>query len=309
MTVVLWVKSKQLDNLSLKQRHREALERALPGSRFIYCESREQFLEALPEAEAASSWLFKPQWFERAARLKLLVSPAAGREFFPAEAPAGVRLEFSGFHGTIMAETVLGMMLSHARRLLQAARLQTELPWPRRELEPGQRLFRGSKVTVLGFGHIGEQIGRLVKALGARITGLRRNPGSRPDYFGVEDRLLPAERLDEILPATDHLAVCLPATAETSGILDARRLELLPEEAGIYNVGRGNALDEQALAELLRRRPLCEAYLDVFREEPLPAASPLRPLPNCLILPHVSANAPEYLDLFVEELIGLLRRG
>ncbi len=309
MTVVLWVKSKQLDNLSLLQRHRQTLERALPDNRFIYCESREQFLEALPQAEAASSWRFKPEWFERASRLRLLVSPAAGRESFPAEAPAGVRMEFSSFHGKIMAETVLGMMLSHARRLLQAARLQAELPWPRRELEPGQRLFRGSRVTVLGFGHIGVQVGRLAKALGAGISGLRRHPGSEPDYFRAGDRLLPAERLDEFLPGTDHLVVCLPATAETSGILDARRLELLPEEAGIYNVGRGSALDEQALAELLRRRPLCEAYLDVFREEPLPADSPLRPLPNCLILPHLSANAPEYMDLFVEELIELLRRG
>ena len=80
----------------------------------------------------------------------------------------------------------------------------------------------------------------------------------------------------------------------------------LPQQAGIYNVGRGNAVDEDALVDLLRERPLCEAYLDVFHQEPLAAESPLRELPNCLILPHVSANAPEYMDLFVDELIDRL---
>ena len=68
-------------------------------------------------------------------------------------------------------------------------------------------------------------------------------------------------------------------------------------------MGGGNALEEEALAALLGERPLCGAYLDVFREEPLAAESPLRKLPNCLVLPHISANAPEYIDLFVDELI------
>jgi phosphoglycerate dehydrogenase-like enzyme len=127
-----------------------------------------------------------------------------------------------------------------------------------------------------------------------------------PDYFVEGDRLLAAERLDEVLRQTDHLVLCLPATPATTGIVDARRMALLPGNAGIYNVGRGNVLDEQALSVLLEERPLCEAYLDVFQEEPLAAESPLRNLPNCLILPHVSANSPEYIDLFVEELIERL---
>ena len=138
------------------------------------------------------------------------------------------------------------------------------------------------------------------------ITGVRRNPGQRPEYFTEEDSLLPVGRLEEVLPQTDHLVLCLPATPATTGIVDARRMALLPGNAGIYNVGRGNVLDEQALSVLLEERPLCEAYLDVFQEEPLAAESPLRNLPNCLILPHVSANSPEYIDLFVEELIERL---
>ena len=112
--------------------------------------------------------------------------------------------------------------------------------------------------------------------------------------------------LDRVLPDTDHLVLCLPASPGTEGILDDRRLQLLPAHAGIYNVGRGNAIDEQALASWLASHPLAAACLDVFREEPLAADSPLRSLPNCLLLPHLSAIAPDFLDLFVEELIPRL---
>lgn len=306
MVIVLWVHSKVLANLQIQDRHLHRLERAFPDSTFIHCRSTEQFLEALPRADIVCSLSFKAEWFARAPRLRRLISPTAGRDWFPSDLPTNVRFEFSTFHGKIMAETVAGMMLSHARGLLRAYSLQKKEPWPIQILEPGLRLLRGSRVTVLGFGNIGSRIARMVKCFGVRITGLRRRPGERPEYFSDEDRLLPAENLDEVLPQTDHLVICLPATPETAGIVDARRMDLLPDNAGIYNVGRGNVLDEGALTVLLEERPFCEAYLDVFREEPLAAESPLRNLPNCLILPHISADCPEYLDLFVDELVERL---
>lgn len=306
MVVVLWVHSKVFANFRLGDRHLRRLERSFPDSSFIRCQTKEQFLEALPRADIVCSFSFKAEWFAWAPRLRRLISPTAGRDWFPAELPPGVRFEFCTFHGKIMAETVVGMMLSHARGLLRAHSLQQKEAWPNQTLEQGLRLLKGSRVTVLGFGHIGSHIGRLVKCFGAVVSGVKRNPVERPDYFTEEDRLLPAERLEQVLPQTDHLVLCLPATPETTGILSARLMALLPGNAGIYNVGRGNALDEEALADLLKERRLCEAYLDVFREEPVAAESPLRSLPNCLILPHVSANAPEYIDLFIDELIERL---
>jgi phosphoglycerate dehydrogenase-like enzyme len=306
MDVILWVHSKVFSNFRIEDRHLRRLQRAFPDSTFIRCRSKERFLEALPRAEVVCSFSFKAEWFARATGLRRLISPTAGRDWFPAELPPGVRFEFSTFHGKIMAETVVGMMLSHARGLLRAYNLQQKEPWPNQILEQGLRTLKGSRVTVLGFGNIGGHIARIAKCFGALVTGLRRDPGQRPEYFVEEDRLLPAERLEEVLPQTDHLVLCLPATPETTGMVDARRLALLPGNAGIYNVGRGNVLDEEALTVLLEERPLCEAYLDVFREEPLAAESPLRNLPNCLILPHVSANSPQYIDLFVDELIERL---
>jgi phosphoglycerate dehydrogenase-like enzyme len=252
MVVILWVHSKVFANLHLHEDHLRRLERFFFEVAFIRCETKEQFLEALPGADVACSFRFEAEWFARAPRLRRLISPAAGREWFPVDVPTGMRFEFSTFHGKIMAETVAGMMLSHARGLLRAHGLQTEEWWPDQTLEPGLRVLRGSRVTVLGFGHIGDHIGRLLKCFEAVVTGVRRNPGERPGYFGEEDRLLPVDRLEEILPQTDHLVLCLPATTETTGILNARRLALLPGNAGIYNVGRGNALEEEALTDLLK---------------------------------------------------------
>ena len=96
--------------------------------------------------------------------------------------------------------------------------------------------------------------------------------------------------------------LCLPGTEGTDRLIDRRRLALLPPTATLCNVGRGNALDEEALVAALRGNRLAGASLDVFREEPLPLPSPLRTCPNLWLMPHASAIAPDYLDLFVAEL-------
>ena len=76
-----------------------------------------------------------------------------------------------------------------------------------------------------------ELIARLAKACGPRITGLRQargSPADGPAWFQAGDRILPASELDRVLPDTDHLVLCLPASPGTEGILDDRRLRLLP---------------------------------------------------------------------------------
>jgi len=310
VTVVVWLVAKPLAALRLDGRQEARLRTALPAIDFRFCRTREQFLEALPQADAVAAWTFRQEWLEQAVRLRRIISPTAGAEWFPIQPPPGLKLEFSRFHGRIMAETVLGMILGHARGLFASRTLLAANPWPRAELEPALRTLRGARLTVLGFGNVGQHIARLAKACGPRIAGLRRSRlTDRPPWFEAEDRLLPASELDRVLPDTDHLVLCLPAAPGTDGILDGRRLELLPAHAGIYNVGRGNAVDEEALAAWLAAHPLAAACLDVFREEPLPAGSPLRSLPNCLIMPHLSAIAPDFLDLFVEELIERLSDG
>ena len=302
MQVAVYVTHEQVPGWDFQARHAVALEQLIPSLSVRICRDAPTFLAALPEAELAIVWRFRQEWLAQAPKLRLVVTPAAGRDYFSMVPPPAVEVAYGRFHGTIMAETVVGMLLAMCRGILPAAARQTRSAWPRAELAPRMTLLRGSHVVILGCGHIGCHIARLLKPFGARLTGIRRSPAPPPPFFGSADRIATVTDLDQILPAADHLVLCLPGTEGTDRLIDRRRLALLPPTATLCNVGRGNALDEEALVAALRGNRLAGASLDVFREEPLPLPSPLRTCPNLWLMPHASAIAPDYLDLFVAEL-------
>ncbi len=264
----------------------------------------------LPRARVALTWVFEQEWLELAPRLEWIATPSAGRDYFQARRP-GLDVTYGSFHGRIIGETVAAMLLAENRGLLAAARAQAAGdPWPRAAIAGGMRLLAGTHAAIVGFGHIGGWIGGFLKPFGVRLTGLRRHPRSapRPDYFAAGDRVVGMERLDALLPEVDHLILALPGDTGADNLFDIRRLALLKRGAALYNIGRGNAVNEAAVARALRGGRLRAAWLDVFRQEPLPADAPLRRAPNLLVLPHASAIAPEYLDLFLDEFIPLFHQ-
>ena len=96
--------------------------------------------------------------------------------------------------------------------------------------------------------------------------------------------------LDSVLPETDLLVMALPSTAETVGILSRERIALLPDSAFVVNVGRGTAIDQEALMEALNAGRIAGAALDVVVPEPLPREHPLWSTRNLLLTPHISGN-------------------
>ena len=94
-----------------------------------------------------------------------------------------------------------------------------------------------------------------------------------------------------------------------SGVLKAEHFKVLPKSCYFYNVGRGNAYQESDLVDALQAGQIAGAYLDVFNEEPLPESSSLWETDNLLIQPHLSAVSPQYLELFVEELVKRINTG
>jgi phosphoglycerate dehydrogenase-like enzyme len=307
METVVWLTSLGVDCFAFTHANRERLMREVPGLRVTLCATEAEFLAVLPQAEVAIVWRFEQAWFGQALRLRWLVTPAAGRDYFKVVPPAGVGQFYGSFHGRIMGESVLAMMLAAARGVVLGALRQANDPWPRGELAVSSRLLRGAHVGILGFGHIGEHVARLAKPFGCRITGIKRKAVPAPSFFGAEDRIVLQDELERVLPTVDHLVVILPAEAGTNGLLDARRLALLPVSAWLYNVGRGNCIDEAALAAALAGERLRGACLDVYEKEPLPAASPLRAAPNVLLLPHATAFAPEYIGYFLDEFVPFCR--
>ena len=191
----------------------------------------------------------------------------------------------SGAYGVTIAEHMVMVTLMLLRHAQIYCADQAQGRWS--GVIP-MRSIIGSTITVVGTGDIGTEFARRAKALGAKaIRGVRRTRKAADPAF---DEIHTNDELDALLPTTDILALALPATGETKGILSARRIALLPPTAYVVNVGRGSAIDQAALLDALNHDRLAGAALDVFEKEPLPAGDPAWTAKNLLITPHISGQ-------------------
>ena len=209
----------------------------------------------------------------------------------------------AGAYGVSIAEHMIATSLVMMRRLNEFFEETRNGQW----LSPrSQRSLKDCRITVLGTGDIGTTFAKRAKAFEpAQIIGVCRSGKSSESVY---DKVLSVKELDDVLPETDLLAMSLPATAETKGILSRERMALMPEGAYIVNVGRGSAIDEDALADNLENGHLAGAALDVFQTEPLPADNRLWKIKNLLITPHVAGNMTlpytkdKNVNMFLEDL-------
>jgi D-2-hydroxyacid dehydrogenase (NADP+) len=263
-----------------------------------------ELLAELPLADAVVVWRFPEEWYALAPRLRHLFTPSAGQEPFAIDPSGRVQRHFGRFHGAIMAESLLAMITFMNRRMGSALAAQAERRWDRTPYSECRRLH-GQTVLIIGFGAIGEGCGRLLSSLGMVVHGLRREL-SPPSV--VAHRLFTPEQRLEAVRHADHIACILPGNTGSDRFVDAEMLSHVLPSACVYNLGRGNAIDAEALARALSQGHVAGAFLDVQPEEPLPASSPLWTTPNLYLTPHSSAISVEYLDLYFEELAGELGR-
>lgn len=165
------------------------------------------------------------------------------------------------------------------------------------------RRVAGQTLLVYGFGKIGSEIARLARLLGMRVLGVRRNP--QPHQHA--DEMHAPDQLHALLARSDWLALACPLTPETRRVIDAAALAAMPPSARVLNISRGEVIDEPALIDALAGGHLGGAYLDVFMQEPLPAASPLWDMPNVLVTAH-DASTSDAFDarinaLFLDNLV------
>ena len=282
----------------------ERLQELLPDVEISLHKKHTTFKESLEDADIVFVWVFNQKWIALVKKLKWIALPSAGMDHIHLDLPKGIILTNSSFHGEFIAETVLGAMLGFSRGLFWASQNQDK-EWPREEIVPNIRPLKGSHLVILGFGNIGSRVARKAKPFGVRITGIKRNLIPLPDFLNKdEDKIITIEDMDNILPEADHFVIALPKDESTDDIINRERLNLLPKHAYLYNVGRGNAIEENALAEVLKNNQIKGAYLDVFKKEPLPKDSPLRnSSANLLMTPHSSAVSPNFFDRFIDEFV------
>ena len=276
-------------NKLLKEKHKELISKSaeMIGGEVWFAESEADVPPDYEDCEILYG--FGMGIVKKNKNLKWLAVPSAGVDFLmgPEVFANGDCLitNSSGAYGVTIAEHIIAVSLIMMRNLDLICRESSEGIWsaPR-----SQRSIKDSRILVLGTGDIGCCFARRARAFEPEcITGVSRSGKCEEKAF---DSVKKIDSLDDLLPETDLLVMSLPDTPETRNVLSRERIALLPEGAYVVNVGRGSAIDENALADSLDEGRLAGAALDVFRNEPLPEDSRLWKTRNLLITPHVAGN-------------------
>ncbi|TMC73517.1 MAG: D-2-hydroxyacid dehydrogenase [Chloroflexi bacterium] len=218
---------------------------------------------------------------------------------FPELAKRGIVLtNNSGSYDIQIAEHLMAFVFAASRQLHRYRDRQIAREWKDEE----QQELRDATIVVYGMGSIGGEIARLASAVGMRVIGVRRRATPQP---GVS-RVVPPERLSDVVGEADYLAIAAPLTAETKGAISRDVIARMKPTAWLLNIARGAIVDETALIDALREKRIAGAGLDVFVTEPLPPESPFWTLENVIMTPHRSGDSPRVeertLALFGENL-------
>jgi phosphoglycerate dehydrogenase-like enzyme len=212
-------------------------------------------------------------------RLRVIQTTSAGVDWLIGRLPEHVMVyNARGVYDAPLAEWVVGAMLAMQRGLVQSRDAQARHEWD--AIEPPE--LSGRRVVILGLGSIGTAIADRLRPFGVEVIGVGRT--ARDGVRGLAD-------LDEVLRDAEILVNILPLTSDTRGLLETRRLSLLPNGALVVNAGRGRTIDTAALVEELQAGRI-RAALDVTDPEPLPPDHPLWGLTNVLISPHMAGDSP-----------------
>lgn len=284
----------------VNERQKQKLIAAAPGQELVFHAKDEVTEQDLKRADIILGNLNDPAQLKACENLKWIQLNNAGTEGYcePGVLPAGAVLaNATGAYGLAISEHMLGCLFALRKKLHLYYRNQLAHEW---KSEGFVGVVEGSKVLVIGLGDIGTSFGRKMKALGCQVIGVKRRVGEKPDWL---DGLYGMDELESLLPQADVVAMSLPGNPSTYHVLNRERIALLKENAVVLNVGRGTAIDTDALSDALYAGRIAGAALDVTDPEPLPADHPVWDAPNTVITPHISGGfaLPETL----EQIVGL----
>ncbi|MCI0571206.1 MAG: phosphoglycerate dehydrogenase [Myxococcaceae bacterium] len=188
-----------------------------------------------------------------------------------------------------VAELVIGEVIMLTRHLADRVREMHAGKW--RKVSAGAHEVRGKSLGIVGYGHIGSQVGVLAEAMGMRVL-----------FFDIltklpmgNNRSVPT--LEHVLEESDFVTLHVPSTPQTEGMIGATELARMRKGACLLNASRGTVVDIRALAEALRSGHLGGAAVDVFPEEPEgntdSFATELRGLSNVVLTPHIGGSTEE----------------
>jgi phosphoglycerate dehydrogenase-like enzyme len=257
--------------------------------------------EQMARTEALMAYGVPPGLLPAMPKLRWVQAMTAGVEGWVAlpDLPPGLTLTCArGTHRESMPENIIGALFYVAKPYAAAVENQKRSKWVQSVPQP----LTGKTLGILGLGAIGQDVARIAAVLGMRVIGTRRRPAPMAHVAEV----FPAARTPEVLAQADFLLLLLPATRETDNFINAERLAMMKPSAWLLNFGRGHLIKDDDLIAAVKANRIAGAVLDVYRQEPLPAAHPFWKTEGIIVLPHIGGPHPQrdriVAGLFVENL-------
>jgi phosphoglycerate dehydrogenase-like enzyme len=236
--------------------------------------------------------------------VKWLQTASAGLDnsFFQNVLEKGVRISNSDAQARAIAEYVMAQVLTHYHPTKERMEAQADHAWKRF----GFRELYKTQWTIIGFGHIGMEIGKRARGFDAHVVGVRRSSGDH----SYADAMATPDDLPDLLPQSDVVVLACPLSEATHHLANAAFFDQMKDGATLVNIGRGDLIDEPALLEGLDQGKPDFAILDVFAQEPLPETSPFWDHPRVAVSGHTSAfgsgTGGRGDELFLENLANFL---
>ena len=281
----------------------EALRKRFPQINFIHATTAEQRSEGLKDCDAAYTWILNAGELEQAPKLRWVHTSAVAvetlclRELFARSiAVSNTR----GVQAIPIAEHVMAVLLALSKQIPFVLDNQQRARWAQNEFVGDRlpRLLKGRTLGLIGVGTIGSEIAKRAETFGMRVIAMRRRPAY--GVIGHVERVYGIADLRDFLPQCHAVVIAAPLTPETLGLMGPAQFAQLPKGAIVINVGRARIIDTEGLIDALKRGHLGGASLDVFPQEPLPAAHPLWTTPNVILTPHTSGFRQGHWDEVVE---------
>jgi phosphoglycerate dehydrogenase-like enzyme len=285
-----------------------AIRHAVPSLEVVVAPDRAAALRELPRALAAYGTL-DPELLACAPQLQWLqapqAAPPAGYFFAQLTQHPVTVTNFRGIYNDHVAIHAVAMLLALARNLHTYMRQQASGDGSRHLADSDILHLPESTILVVGVGGIGAEIGRQLQVFGAQVIGVDPLRTDCPPGFVA---MRTPQALDALLSQADAVVLTLPHTPQSEGMMDARRISLMPAHALLVNVGRGATVRLDAVTQALQQRRLGGVALDVFEIEPLPPEHPLWHEPRALLTPHVAVVGPYIPQRRLEVLCDNARR-
>lgn len=290
----------------------------------VNCVDHQQARAAVADADAFFGKI-TPDLLAVCQRLRWVQSATASLEHyvFPELVAHPCRLtNMRGLFHDVIADHVLGYVLSFARHFPYYVRCQLQKRWAPRGGESERSNFAGGPcfvsgmdrahlhlsdctLGVVGLGSIGAEVARRSLAFGMRVIAV--DPVATEAPPGVA-ALWTLEGLDRLLSESDFVVICAPHTPRTAGMFNRDLLRRMRRSAYLINIGRGAIVKLDDLVESLRAGEIAGAALDVFEVEPLPIDHPLWDFDNVMVTPHVAACSVHIAERHLATLLENVRR-